>query len=99
MLIAGAGPTSGPASCLAGILVADRILRALVENHEDVAAECKLHIDRGFRGEGVGVTVQVRVKDDSLFGDPANSREAEHLKSTRIGKDRPRPRHETVQSA
>ena len=47
----------------AGVLVADRVLGAFVEHHQDVAAEGELHVDGRFRREGVQVAVEVRLEN------------------------------------
>jgi hypothetical protein len=79
--------------------VADRVLRALVQRHQYVAAERELDIHGRLRRERVDVTIEVGVEDDTLFGNLANPRQAEHLKPAGISENRARPGHEPVQSA
>src|ERR1700683_515191 len=43
--------------------------------------------------------IEMRAKRDSLFGDLAKLVEAENLEASRVGKDRPRPCHESMQAA
>ena len=81
------------------VLVAHRVLGALVEHHLDVAAVGQLHVHDGFRREGVAVAVQVGIEHHAVFVDLAQSAQAEHLKAARIGEDRIGPGHELVQSA
>jgi hypothetical protein len=46
----------------------------------------------------VRVTIQVRTEEYAFFGDFSKSVEAENLEAARIGKDRPRPGHELMES-
>src|ERR1051326_2978685 len=79
--------------------MADRILSAFVEHHENVAAEGQLRIHRGFRGEGVEIAIQVRLKHHSMVCDLAQSAQTEYLVTARIRENGVRPGHESVQSA
>ena len=71
----------------ARVFVADRIRRALVEHHHDVAAEGQLHVDGRFRRELVGVAVQMRLEDDAVVGDLAQTGKAEDLEAAGIGQN------------
>ena len=71
----------------AGVLVADGVLGALVEHHEDVAAVGELRVHGGFGSEGVEVAVEVRLEDHALVGDLAQAAEAEDLEAAGIGED------------
>ena len=84
---------------LARVLVADGILGALVEHHQDVAAEGELDVDGGFGREGVEVAIEVRLEDDAVLGDLAQAAQAEDLEAAGIGEDGVGPGHEAVQSA
>ena len=97
--IPGARPAHRPPHGLARVLVADRILRTLVERHENVAAKGELDVHGGFRREGVRIAIEVRSEHHALFGDLSDPRQAEHLESTGIGEDGARPGHEAVQAA
>src|SRR5437867_811212 len=85
MLIPGPSPADRPPHRLSSEFVTNGVPRALVERHEDVAAEGELDIHGRFRRERVRVAVEMRIEHHALFGDLANPREAEDLKSTGIG--------------
>ena len=97
--VGGTRPPDGALHGRARVFVADGILGALVQHHQDVAAKSQLRFDSGLGRELVGVAVQVGLKHHALGGDLAQSAEAEHLESAGIGQDGARPRHETVQPA
>ena len=99
VLVAPAAPSAPCAACFAGVFVADWILGALVEHHQDVAAEGQLHVDGGFGRERVQVAVQMRLEDDALLGDFPQAAQAEDLEAAGIGEDGAGPRHEAVQPA
>ncbi len=65
-LLACRRPADGAQHALARIFVADGILGAFVEHHQDVAAVGQLHVHGGFGREGVGIAVEVRLKDDAV---------------------------------
>ena len=92
-------PAHGAMHAFTGVFVADRILGALVEHHEDVAAEGELGIDGGFGREGVGAAIEVRLKGDAMLGDFAQAGEAEDLEAARIGEDGVGPGHEAMEAA
>ena len=94
-----ARPADGAVHGLARIFVADGIFGALVEHHQDVAAEGELGVHGGFGREFVRVAVEVGLEDHAFVGDLAQAGEAEDLESAGIGEDGARPRHEAVQSA
>ena len=85
--------------CLSREFVAHGIFGALVQDHEDVAPEGELHVHGGLGSERVRVAIQMRVEDHAVFGDLANSGQAEHLESSGVGEDGVGPGHEAVQSA
>ena len=91
-------PADGPLHGDAGVFVADRIGRAFIEHHQDVAAECQLDVHGGGRRELVRVAIQMRLEGDAFVGDLAQPGKAEHLVAAGIGQDRARPGHETVKS-
>src|SRR5437660_1574845 len=76
-----------------------RILRALIERHDDVGAQPDLGLHRAFRAEKMRGAVQVRTECDAFLGDFAEFAEAEDLKSARVGEDRAPPGHESMQPA
>ncbi len=78
--------------------MADRIFRAFVEHHHDVAAERQLDIDRGRGRELVRVAIQMRLESDAFIGDFAQAGEAEDLIAAGIRQNRTGPRHEAVQT-
>jgi len=84
---------------LSRILVADRVLRAFIERHQDVAAEGKLHIDGGFRRERVEIAIEMRPEHHAVAGDFAHPAQAEDLVAARIREEGVGPRHEAVQPA
>ena len=92
-------PADGPLHGDARVLVADRIGRAFIEHHHDVAAERQLDVDGGGGREFVRVAVEMRLEGDAFVGDLAQPGEAEDLIAAGIGQDRARPGHEAVQSA
>ncbi len=57
--IAGAGPAQRTMHGLTRVLVADRVLGALVERHEDVAAEGELDVHGRFGRERVRIAIEV----------------------------------------
>ena len=75
------------------------IFDAFVENHGDVRAERLLNLDRFFRRKKMLGAVQVRAENHAVIGDLAQIGEAEHLEAARIGENRSRPGHESVQPA
>ena len=79
--------------------MAYRVLGALVEHHHDVAAEGELDIDSRLGREQVLVAVQMRAEQDAVFGDRAETVQAEDLETARVGEDGARPVHETVEAA
>ena len=96
--VGGVRPPDRPAHGLSSIFVADGVFGAFVERHQNIAAECELHVNGRLGSEGMSVTVQVRMEHDALLGDLANAGKAKDLKSTRIGENGARPGHEAVQS-
>ena len=93
------GPAEGALHALAGVLVSDGIFGTLVERHADIAAEGQLHVDGGFRGEGVEIAIEVRLENHALIGDLPQAAEAEDLEAAGIGENCVGPGHEAVQSA
>src|SRR5439155_23157295 len=91
-------PAHGTFHRLTRVLVADGVFGALVERHENIAAEGKLRVDGGFGSEGVEVAVQVRAEDDAVLGDAAQAAEAEDLVAAGVGEDGARPGHEAMQT-
>ena len=80
-------------------LIARRGIRcAFVEYHRDIGVERPLDLQRQLGRQQQAVAVDRRGKGDALLVHLAQGAEAEHLKSTRIGEDRPPPTHETVQA-
>ena len=75
------------------------IRNALVERHDDVRAECALHLHRHLGREEFLRPVNMRAKRRPLLGDLAQIAEAEHLKSSAVREDRTVPVHEVMQSA
>ena len=76
-----------------------RILRALIERHDDVGAQPDLRFHRALRAEEMRRAVEVRAERHTFLVDFAQFVEAEDLKSARVGQDRPPPRHESMQPA
>ena len=72
--------------------------RALVEGHEDVAAELQLDARRALRSQLLPAAVEVTAEDGALFGDPALFGKRVDLEAARIGEDVAVPGHEPVQS-
>src|SRR5215470_12810933 len=73
-----------------------RVLRALVERHDDVGAEPDLRLHGALRTEEVRRAVEMRAEGHSFFTELPQLAEAEDLKSARIGENRAIPRHESV---
>jgi len=90
-------PPDGALHALARILAADRVLRAFVERHQDIAAVSQLHIHRGFRSKRVQIAVQMRPEYHAVIGDFPHPAQAEDLEAARIREDGVGPRHEAVQ--
>jgi len=65
--------------------------RALVERHDDVAADLLLDSHHAFRRQPVFGAVDVRAKRSAAVIDPPQTAEAEDLKAAAIGEDRTRP--------
>jgi len=82
-----------------GVFVADGVLGALVEDHEDVAPEGELDVDGGFGGEGVGGAVKVGLKGDAAIGELAEVGKAEDLEAAGVGENGVAPGHEAMESA
>ena len=76
-----------------------RILRALVERHNNVRAQPDLYLHRPLRTKKVRRPIQVRPERHSLLRHLPQIAKTENLKPARVGKDRPLPRHEAVQPA
>src|SRR5579871_4234426 len=94
-----ASPANGALHGVAGKLVAHRVRRTFVKHHGDIAAEGELDLDGRFRGELVRIAVEVRLEDDTVFGDAAKAAETEDLKSAGIGEDGAGPGHEAMEAA
>jgi len=77
-------PPDGAMHALERIVVADRILRAFIKRHQDVAAVGQLHIDGGFRSEGVEIAIEMRPEYHAVIGDLAHPAQAEDLVAARI---------------
>src|SRR5580704_11142428 len=75
------------------------MLGALIERHDNVGAESDLGIHCALGSEDMLRAVEMGAKRDTVLSDFAEFTEAEDLKSTGVGKNGARPRHETVQSA
>ena len=73
--------------------------RAFVELHLDVGAEEALDFNGAFRRQHVARAVDMRLERHAVFGEFPQLRQRHHLKAARVGKDRMRPVHESVQSA
>ncbi len=76
-----------------------RILGAFVKRHDDVSAQADLRLHRTFRAEEMRRPIQMRTERHAFLGDFAQIIQAEHLEAARVGENRPRPRHEAMQSA
>jgi hypothetical protein len=72
---------------------------ALVEGHDDVAAEQALDLHRALGAEQVARAVEVAGERHALLGDLAQLAEAHHLVAAAVGEDRAVPVHEAVQPA
>ncbi len=81
MLHAGAGPAHRPLHGFPRILMAHRILRALIQHHHDVAAQRELHIHRGGRGEQMLIAIQVRLEPHAVFVNFPQPAQAEDLET------------------
>src|SRR5580700_11899398 len=75
------------------------ILRAFIERHDDVGTQVNLRLHGTLRTKEVRRAIKMRTKRHALLADFAQLVQAENLEAAGIGKDRPRPRHETVQTA
>ena len=68
-----------------------RILRALIERHDDVRAQPDLRRHRTLRAEKMRRAIQVRPKRHAFLVDLAQFAQAEYLESAGIGEDAPDP--------
>src|SRR5271170_4395129 len=99
MTIAGARPLHGAQHGRPRHFITDRIRRALIENHGNVAAKSQLRVNRRLRRKQMRVAIQVRAKEYALIANLAIVVQAEHLKAAGVGQDRPVPRHKPMQPA
>src|SRR5258708_17238335 len=76
-----------------------RILRALIERHNDGGAEANMRLQRALRAKEMRGAIQMRAKRHAFFADFTQFVEAENLKSARVGKNRPPPRHKPMEPA
>ncbi len=97
--IGAARPANGPQHRVMGVLVRNRVRRAFIKGHENIAAESELDVDGGFGRELVRVAIEVGLEADAVFGDFAKFAEAEYLEAAGIGEDGSRPVHKLVQAA
>jgi hypothetical protein len=84
---------------LEGLLLARRILQALVERHHDIDAQERLDRDRALGRQLVRRPVQVRAERHAALLDLAQVREREHLEAARVRQHGAIPRHERVHAA
>ena len=70
----------------------------MIQRHRDVCTESPLNVDCSLGSESSSASVHVRLGLDPVLVYPARSLEREHLKTTGIGQQRVRPRHELVKS-
>src|SRR5579862_1797307 len=75
------------------------ILGAFIKGHHYVRSETDLNLHRLFRAKKMSRPVEMRTKRYAFFRDFAQIGQAENLKPARIGKNRPIPTHEPVQTA
>jgi hypothetical protein len=73
--------------------------QANVEDHHQVGAERRLHLDRSLRCEVVVATVHVALEPCALLGERALGGEREDLESPGVGEDGAVPAHEAVEPA
>ena len=71
---------------------------AVVKRHGDVRAQRELHVHGVLRRQAHFGTVNRRAKLHTVFGDLAQSRQAEYLKTARVSENRMLPVHELVQA-
>jgi len=83
---------------MAGFGFGSGIGRAFVEDHDDVGTQRTLHGHGFFRPQKHHATVHWRLEFHAGFVDFADRRQAEYLKTARIGQDRSVPVHEAVQA-
>src|SRR5580700_1149885 len=75
------------------------ILRAFIERHDDVGTQVNLRLHGTLRTKEVRRAIKMRTKRHALLADFAELVQAENLEAAGIGQNRPRPRHETMQTA
>jgi hypothetical protein len=73
--------------------------RALVQGHNDIAAEFLLKLYHQLRGEEMLAAINMGPESDTLISNPPQRYQAKYLIATTIGEYRPFPRHKFVQSA
>lgn len=94
-----ARPTHREVHALAGLAPIERVGRALVEDHGDIAAERLLYIDGGFGREQMPVSIEMGAEENSVFAHFAETVEAKYLEAARIRENGAVPVHEAVEAA
>ena len=92
-------PAGGPGHRLFVVGAVGSRGRALVEGHQDVAAELGLDLHRPLRRQLLLAAVDVAAEDGALFGDLPLVGERVHLEAARVGQDVLVPRHELAEAA
>src|SRR5438874_582860 len=98
-LLAADGPAGGPAERL--LVIGARALRgrALVERHQDVAAELELDLRGALGRQLLPAAVEVAAEDCARLADPPLLRERVDRDSAGVGEEASLPGHESVQAA
>jgi hypothetical protein len=99
VLLGARGPGVGESHGVAGALPCGGGLDALVEGHEDVGAECDLHLDGVLGREEVRGAVEVGAELNAFGRDLAQLGKGEDLEAAGVGEQGARPGHEAVQAA
>ena len=99
MLYAPCEPLVRDVERLGGVFVGARVGGALVESHHNVAADGALDVNYVFRREEVLAAVDVGAESNALVGDFPIFGKRKHLESAAVGKYRPVPADEFVETA
>src|SRR5215471_8132245 len=99
VIFAALGPTQRQIHGLSRTRLISRVFCALIESHDDVSPQRDLYLDRTLGSKEMRRAIKMRAKIYSFLADLPQITQAEHLKSTGVGKQRPLPAHEFVESA
>ncbi len=81
---------------IARLLFGRGMRRALIKDHHNVAAEIALHLHGGLGIDKHWTAVNRRLELHTRFTDFAHIAQTEHLKTARVGKNRPLPLNKVV---